>query len=93
MEVGIDPTEFDGVLLNNVPIKDNEDNGCEQKYKAFLLRVISDNVKYRKYSKKCKKLVKFLLVDNDYLGRGDRHCMVILTKLQGSLCCSMFLSQ
>ena len=79
MEVGIDPTEFDGVLLNNVPIKDNE-AGCEQKYKAFLLRVISDNVKYIG-SKKCKKLVKFLLVDNDYLCRGDRHCMVILKKI------------
>ena len=76
MDVGIDPTEFDMVALNNVLIKDVAAGG-KQKYAAFLLRVISDNVEYSDNT----KLVKFLLVDNDYLGRGDRHCMVILRKM------------
>ena len=76
MNVGVEPTELDMFHLDNVLVTDLADKG-RQKYRAFLIRILSDNVEYIDN----KKLVKFLLVDNDYLGRGDRHCMAILEKM------------
>ena len=45
MKVGIEPTELDKFHLDNVLVTDWADKG-RQKYRAFLIRILSDNVEY-----------------------------------------------
>ena len=73
-EVAIDPKDFNMFHLANLPIIDDKKGG-RQIRRAFLLHVISDNVEYNEDI----PLVKFLLADRNYLGRGDLHCMAIQT--------------
>ena len=75
MSVAIYPKQFDMKFLPNVPIIDHGDE-CRGKHRAFLLRVLSDDVEYIEKI----GLEKFLLADKNFLDSGDWHCMAILNR-------------
>ena len=69
--VGYEPARLDMLKL---PIEvTNTLFNDRTEMRVFLLRIRSDGIEYIE-----EDLVKFLLVDNNYLGSGSRHCMVII---------------